>query len=77
MSSTAKDAKGRGGLIVRWLFWRVSMVSSRCISSWSVPKAASEPKKPLRIAIQTMFGSEKKACAKCGVIQTPDPNPRV
>src|SRR5437667_381928 len=51
---------------VRWLSCRVSTVRRRCIRSWSVPKAAIEPTKPLRTASQTMLGSVSTRPQKSG-----------
>src|ERR1700687_1460970 len=52
--------------IARWLLARVSTVKSRDMSSWSVPKAAIEPKNPLATAIHRIFGSRKNALEKPG-----------
>src|SRR6266446_5880201 len=51
---------------VRWLSPRVSTVRRRCMRSWSVPKAAIEPMKPLRMASQKMLGSVSTRRQKSG-----------
>ena len=65
IDKTKKEAKGVV-IIVFWLFWRVSTVNSRCISSWSVPKAAIDPKNPFKTAIQMIFGSFMNFVKKFG-----------